>query len=105
MDVFFETAFEVWGETFSWAEVIGALTGVICVWWVAREVIWNFPMGLANNVFLLVLFVLIFILFLLLLARTSTPSLSTAAPIPSEMSSAFRAIRGTLRHRRAVRRV
>ena len=57
MGVFFETAFELWGESFSWAEVIGAITGVICVWWVAREVIWNFPMGLANNVFLLVLFV------------------------------------------------
>ena len=57
MDVFFETAFEVWGETFSWAEVIGAVTGVICVWWVARQVIWNFPIGLANNVFFFVLFV------------------------------------------------
>ena len=57
MGVFFETAFELWGESFSWAEVIGALTGVICVWWVAREVIWNFPMGLANNVFFFVLFV------------------------------------------------
>lgn len=57
MDRFFDTAIEVWGEAFSWAEVIGAITGVICVWWVAREVIWNFPMGLANNVFLLALFV------------------------------------------------
>jgi nicotinamide mononucleotide transporter len=57
VNLFFETAFTLWGEAFSWAEVIGTVTGVICVWWVAREVIWNFPMGLANNVFLLVLFV------------------------------------------------
>lgn len=57
MELFFETAFELWGETFSWAEVIGAITGVICVWWVATENIGNFPMGLANNVFLFALFV------------------------------------------------
>ena len=56
MDIFFHTAFTIWGEAFSWSEVIGAVTGVICVWWVAREVIWNFPMGLANNVFLFALF-------------------------------------------------
>ncbi len=57
MDLFFEPAFTAWGEPFSWAEIIGAGTGVICVWWVAREVIWNFPVGLANNVFLFALFV------------------------------------------------
>lgn len=57
MDLFFETAFTLWGEAFSWAEVIGAVTGILCVWWVTQENIWNFPMGLANNVFLLVLFV------------------------------------------------
>jgi nicotinamide mononucleotide transporter len=57
MEIFFDTAFGIWGETFSWAEVIGAVTGVLCVWWLAREVIWNFPVGLANNVFLLALFV------------------------------------------------
>lgn len=57
MTNFFKTAFEVWGESFSWAEVIGAVTGVLCVWWVAKEVIWNFPVGLTNNVFLLALFV------------------------------------------------
>lgn len=57
MNVFFEPAFTLWNEAFSWAEVIGAVTGVLCVWWVARENILNFPMGLANNVFLFVLFV------------------------------------------------
>ncbi|WP_370616737.1 nicotinamide riboside transporter PnuC [Mumia sp. Pv 4-285] len=56
MELFFEPAFTAWGEPFSWAEVIGAVTGVLCVWWVSREVIWNFPVGLANNVFLLVVF-------------------------------------------------
>src|SRR4051812_6793375 len=56
MDLFFRTAFTLWGETFSWSEIIGAITGVVCVWWVAREVIWNFPVGLANNVFLFALF-------------------------------------------------
>jgi nicotinamide mononucleotide transporter len=57
MDLFFRTAFTLWGETFSWAEIVGAVTGVVCVWWVAREVIWNFPVGLANNVFLFALFI------------------------------------------------
>jgi nicotinamide mononucleotide transporter len=57
MDIFFRTAFTLWGETFSWTEIVGAITGIVCVWWLAREVIWNFPVGLANNVFLLVLFV------------------------------------------------
>lgn len=57
MDIFFEPAFTAWGQAFSWAEIIGALTGLLCVWWVAREVIWNFPVGLANNVFLCALFV------------------------------------------------
>ncbi len=57
MDIFFRTAFSLWGEAFSWSEIIGAVTGVICVWWLAREFIWNFPMGLANNIFLFALFV------------------------------------------------
>ena len=38
------------------AEVLGFVTGAVCVYLTLRENIWNFPIGLANNVFFLVLF-------------------------------------------------
>jgi nicotinamide mononucleotide transporter len=37
-------------------EVLGFATGAACVLLVIDENIWNFPVGLANNVFFLVLF-------------------------------------------------
>lgn len=37
-------------------EVFGFATGGICVWLVVREHIWNWPVGLANNVFFFALF-------------------------------------------------
>ena len=37
-------------------EAWGFLTGGICVWLVVREHLWNWPVGLANNVFFFVLF-------------------------------------------------
>ena len=40
----------------SWIEVLGFLTGALCVWLVVRRNIWNFPVGMANNVFFLILF-------------------------------------------------
>ncbi|NUP50448.1 MAG: nicotinamide mononucleotide transporter [Catenulispora sp.] len=40
----------------SWAELLGFLTGALGVWLTVRARIWNFPIGLANNVFFFVLF-------------------------------------------------
>jgi nicotinamide mononucleotide transporter len=38
------------------AEAWGFVTGGICVWLVVREHMWNWPVGLANNVFFFILF-------------------------------------------------
>lgn len=40
----------------SWTEWLGAITGLLCVWLVVREHVWNWPIGILNNVFFLVLF-------------------------------------------------
>lgn len=37
-------------------EALGFVTGAACVYLVVRQNIWNFPLGLANNLFFLVLF-------------------------------------------------
>jgi nicotinamide mononucleotide transporter len=49
-------AFVLAGAPCSWAEVLGDLTGVACVGLVARQNLWNWPLGLANNVFWALLF-------------------------------------------------
>ena len=51
------TAFTVFGEPTTWGEVLGFVTGVWCVWLVVRRNVWNWPVGIANNVFFLLLFV------------------------------------------------
>jgi nicotinamide mononucleotide transporter len=38
------------------AEAWGFVTGGICVWLVVREHLWNWPVGLVNNIFFFVLF-------------------------------------------------
>ncbi|MEV4312176.1 nicotinamide riboside transporter PnuC [Actinocrispum sp. NPDC049592] len=43
--------------TLSWGEIAGFVTGALCVWLVARQNVWNWPIGILNNVFFLVLFV------------------------------------------------
>ncbi|MFF8269997.1 nicotinamide riboside transporter PnuC [Streptomyces sp. NPDC016562] len=40
----------------SWTEVLGFVPGALCVWLVARQHIANWPIGIANNVFFIVLF-------------------------------------------------
>jgi nicotinamide mononucleotide transporter len=43
-------------DAVTWAELLGFATGAIGVWLTVRANIWNFPVGLANNLFFLVLF-------------------------------------------------
>jgi nicotinamide mononucleotide transporter len=44
------------GDTTSWGEVAGFVTGALCVWLVARQNPWNWPIGTLNNLAFLVLF-------------------------------------------------
>ncbi|MEU9127039.1 nicotinamide riboside transporter PnuC [Kitasatospora sp. NPDC048540] len=46
----------VGGDGVTWAELLGFATGAACVWLTVRANIWNFPVGIANNVFFLILF-------------------------------------------------
>jgi nicotinamide mononucleotide transporter len=43
-------------DAVTWAELLGFATGAVGVWLTVRFNIWNFPIGIANNVFFLVLF-------------------------------------------------
>ena len=47
MGFLFETAF-TWGVPVTWIEIVGDVTALITVWWVARQVIWNWPMSLVS---------------------------------------------------------
>jgi nicotinamide mononucleotide transporter len=44
------------GTPTSLGEVLGFVTGAACVYAVARQRMWNWPVGIANNVFFLVIF-------------------------------------------------
>jgi nicotinamide mononucleotide transporter len=37
-------------------EILGFITGALCVWLLARQNIWNWPIGIANNIFYIVVF-------------------------------------------------
>lgn len=50
-------AFQAFSKPVSWVEVIGFVTGGICVWLVAKQNIWNWPIGILNNAAFLILFV------------------------------------------------
>lgn len=49
-------AFTLWGDPVSWAELFGFLTGGACVALTVRRSVANFPVGIANSAFFLVLF-------------------------------------------------
>ncbi|WP_031186945.1 nicotinamide mononucleotide transporter family protein, partial [Streptomyces sp. NRRL S-1896] len=40
----------------SWTEVLGFGSGALCVWLVARQHLANWPIGIANNLFFILLF-------------------------------------------------
>src|SRR6476661_10906449 len=44
------------GGPVSWIEVIGFVTGAACVYGVARQELWNWPVGILNNAAFIVLF-------------------------------------------------
>lgn len=56
LDAVNQPAFVLWGANVSWAELIGDVSGAACVWLVARQNLWNWPIGLVNNVFWCALF-------------------------------------------------
>jgi nicotinamide mononucleotide transporter len=48
-----------WGGHFlaaNWQEIVGFLTGVVCVWLLIRQNIWNWPVGISNNIFYIFIF-------------------------------------------------
>ncbi|MFG2812606.1 nicotinamide riboside transporter PnuC [Streptomyces sp. NPDC048410] len=48
--------FKLGQDAVTWAELLGFVTGAVCVWLCVRASVWNFPVGIANNLFFLVLF-------------------------------------------------
>lgn len=48
--------FSIAGAPVAWSEILGAITGIACVWLLTRQNVWTWPLGLANNVFWALLF-------------------------------------------------
>ncbi|MFI5104127.1 MAG: nicotinamide riboside transporter PnuC [Terriglobales bacterium] len=40
----------------NWQELLGFITGALCVWLLVKENIWNWPVGIANNIFYILIF-------------------------------------------------
>lgn len=49
--------FSIGGTPTTWAEILGFVTGALCVFLVARNNIWTFPVGILNAAFFFVLFI------------------------------------------------
>jgi nicotinamide mononucleotide transporter len=49
-------AVQLLGAPVSWIEVIGFITGAACVYGVARQRAWNWPVGIVNNIAFMILF-------------------------------------------------
>ncbi|GAB3679779.1 nicotinamide riboside transporter PnuC [Actinocorallia lasiicapitis] len=43
-----EPAFTLGGTPTTWSELIGFVTGAVCVWLVARQHLWNWPIGILS---------------------------------------------------------
>ena len=56
MVVLTKTVVELFGEPVSWAELFGFVTGIACVALAVAQRIETFPVGIANNVFFVILF-------------------------------------------------
>jgi nicotinamide mononucleotide transporter len=52
-----DVAFAIHGAPTTWGELAAFVSGILCVWLVAREHVANWPIGIANSVFFLLLFV------------------------------------------------
>jgi nicotinamide mononucleotide transporter len=53
----FRTPAFTWaGVSTSWGELAGFVSGALCVWLVARQNVWNWPVGILNNVAFFALF-------------------------------------------------
>jgi nicotinamide mononucleotide transporter len=48
--------FELFGAPVSWIEIIGFVTGAACVYGVAKQYLWNWPIGILNNIAFTILF-------------------------------------------------
>lgn len=48
--------FELLGAPVSWIEIIGFVTGAVCVFLVAKQNIFNWPIGILNNIAFTILF-------------------------------------------------
>lgn len=57
MEFFNITVFEAFSVPVTVIEIIGFVTGGLCVWLVARQNIWNWPIGILNNGAFLILFI------------------------------------------------
>jgi nicotinamide mononucleotide transporter len=51
-----QPAFRAFGALVTVAEIAGFVTGALCVWLLARQNIWNWPIAMANNILFLYLF-------------------------------------------------
>lgn len=51
-----QAAFHLWGVPVTWTELLGDATGLACVAMVARQSLWNWPLGLLNNALFFLLF-------------------------------------------------
>ncbi|MFG2116378.1 nicotinamide riboside transporter PnuC [Streptomyces sp. NPDC048718] len=56
LDPLQQPLFTLLGTPVSWTEVLGFGSGALCVWLVARQHLANWPIGIANNLFFVLLF-------------------------------------------------